>query len=152
VEFDEFYRKSYRRIVGQLYTVIGVLTDAEDIAQESFLAASRAWETVGEYENPEAWVRRVALNHASNLRRRAARKSRALIRLAGGQRHADAADTGSPELIAISSGIGSALPPGPSSIRNSRRVRSIRIHSKDPANSWSSPVTEPFPATGGVGS
>jgi RNA polymerase sigma-70 factor (ECF subfamily) len=50
--------------------VTGSLEDAEDAVQEAFARASTRWATLREYEMPEAWVRRVALNLAtSGLRR-----------------------------------------------------------------------------------
>jgi RNA polymerase sigma-70 factor, ECF subfamily len=105
VDFDEFYRTSYRRIVGQLYPILGALPDAEDAAQEAFISASRAWDVLATYDNPEAWVRRVALNQAKNIRRRAQRKSRAIIRMAGGQQHVPEIDLGHPELTIALRGI-----------------------------------------------
>jgi RNA polymerase sigma-70 factor, ECF subfamily len=82
-----------------MYTVVGNLGDAEDISQEAFLAASRSWAKISGYQSPEAWVRRVALNRAANLRRRALRRSRALQRLAAGLQHAAPADEGNHALV-----------------------------------------------------
>jgi RNA polymerase sigma-70 factor, ECF subfamily len=86
-------------MVGQLYTVVADLGDAEDITQEAFLAASRNWAKVSGYQSPEAWVRRVGLNRASNLRRRALRRTRALQRVAAGLQHAPPADQGNHDLV-----------------------------------------------------
>ncbi len=80
--FVDFYLTSYRRIVGQLVAVTGNQAEAEDIGQEAFLQAARRWSTVVGYDAPEAWVRRIALNLAVSGRRRAARRARALVRLA----------------------------------------------------------------------
>jgi RNA polymerase sigma-70 factor (ECF subfamily) len=79
--FDEFYRRSYRRLVVELYGVVGNLSEAEDLVQEAFARASVRWLQIRDYEVPEAWVRRVALNMASNGLRRAGRAARALARL-----------------------------------------------------------------------
>jgi RNA polymerase sigma-70 factor, ECF subfamily len=94
-EFVVFYQASFRRLVGQIYTVVGNVNDAEDLVQDAFIEASRRWQTIGEYDNPESWVRCAALNRAANLRRRAMRKSRAIARLAGGLTHAPGSDSGS---------------------------------------------------------
>jgi RNA polymerase sigma-70 factor, ECF subfamily len=103
--FDAFYRSAFRRMVGQMYTVVGDLGDAEDIAQEAFLAASRDWAKISTYERPEAWVRRAGLNRALNLRRRAQRKSRALQRVAAGLRHEAPADSGDHDLVEALRGV-----------------------------------------------
>jgi len=80
--FVDFYLASYRRIVGQLVAVTGNQAEAEDISQEAFQQAARRWSTVVDYDAPEAWVRRIALNLAVSGRRRATRKARAMVRLA----------------------------------------------------------------------
>jgi RNA polymerase sigma factor (sigma-70 family) len=54
---------------------------AEELAQEAFLAAYRQWGTVGVYDEPGAWVRRVAVNQAASRGRRRAAEARALLRL-----------------------------------------------------------------------
>ena len=71
--FDEFYLRNYKRLVAELYGVVGNLQEAEDVVQEAFARASTRWDRVGGYDLPEAWVRRVALNLASNSLRRARR-------------------------------------------------------------------------------
>lgn len=43
--------------------------DAEDVAQEAFVRLVPRWSKVSRYDDPEAWLRRVALNIASNRRR-----------------------------------------------------------------------------------
>jgi RNA polymerase sigma-70 factor (ECF subfamily) len=79
--FDEFYQATYSRLVGQLYPVIGSLSEAEQIVQEAFVRALARWSRVRQYDLPEAWVRRVALNLASNELRRARSRLAALARL-----------------------------------------------------------------------
>ena len=71
--FDQLYQRSGRRLVGQLYAASGDLGDAQDVVQEAFVRAWLRWEQVAAYENPEAWVRRVALNLAVSRWRRARR-------------------------------------------------------------------------------
>lgn len=61
---------SYRRLVGQLYGVCGSLTEAEEVVAEAFaraVASRRAFERV---EQPEAWLRTVAVNVARTRHRR----------------------------------------------------------------------------------
>jgi RNA polymerase sigma-70 factor (ECF subfamily) len=79
--FDEFYQATCSRLVGQLYPVTGSLPEAEEVVQEAFVRALARWRHVRTYDLPEAWVRRVALNLASNELRRARSRLAALARL-----------------------------------------------------------------------
>ncbi len=65
----------------QLFAVTGDLAEAEDLLQEAFARASLRWARISGYDNPEAWVRRVALNLASAGARRLRRRALALLRL-----------------------------------------------------------------------
>ena len=58
-------------------------SSAEDLAQESFMAAHRNWDQVSGYDDPGAWVRRVLINRATSLHRKAGAELRALTRLGG---------------------------------------------------------------------
>ena len=81
-DFDAFYVASYGRVVGQLFVVLGDLNEAEDVVQEAFTRAAARWSRIRAYEAPEAWVRRVALNQAFTVMRRAKRQLQVLGRLA----------------------------------------------------------------------
>jgi RNA polymerase sigma-70 factor (ECF subfamily) len=63
-----------------IHALLGDRGRAEDVAQEALAAAQQAWPTVSRYDRPGAWVRRVALNRASNVRRRRGREVVALRR------------------------------------------------------------------------
>jgi RNA polymerase sigma-70 factor (ECF subfamily) len=78
--FDDFFRSEYPRLVPMLHGVVGDRGQAEDLAQEALAIAQREWGKVSGYELPGAWVRRVALNRASNVRRRRDREVVALRR------------------------------------------------------------------------
>ena len=79
--FATFYAASYPRLVGQVFAFTGDLADAEDAVQEAFVRASARWSRVRRYEQPEAWVRRVAINLALTMRRRARRRLAVLAQL-----------------------------------------------------------------------
>jgi RNA polymerase sigma-70 factor (ECF subfamily) len=81
-DFDAFYAATYARLVGQLYAVTGDLADAEDAVQEAFARAMIRWSRIRDYDLPEAWVRRVAVNLARQGFRRTRRRLRLLVRLA----------------------------------------------------------------------
>jgi RNA polymerase sigma-70 factor (ECF subfamily) len=72
--FDAYSVRNYGRLVAELYSVVGSLADAEDAVQEAFARASVRWERLRDYDHPDAWVRRVALNLAASSLRRARRK------------------------------------------------------------------------------
>ncbi|MFK4088658.1 RNA polymerase sigma factor [Kribbella sp. NPDC020789] len=68
----ELYDSCYRRLVAQLYVLCGSLSEAEDAVQEAFVRAIEKPRHFEELENPEAWLRTVALNIARSRFRRAA--------------------------------------------------------------------------------
>lgn len=75
-DLDALYAASYRRLVVQMYAICGDLADAEDAVQEAFITAIRKRRTMRSVQNPEAWIRTVALRrlhhgwrHAAVVRR-----------------------------------------------------------------------------------
>jgi RNA polymerase sigma-70 factor (ECF subfamily) len=79
-EFTEFYQASYRRLAAQVYAYVGSAPEAEDAVQEAYLRAWRRWPVVSRYDDPVAWVRRVAWNLATSRMRRLATAARVLRR------------------------------------------------------------------------
>jgi DNA-directed RNA polymerase specialized sigma24 family protein len=59
--FEDFYLREFRAVVGLAYLLSGRSMVSEDIAQEAFMAAHRGWERVSRYDDPGAWVRKVAV-------------------------------------------------------------------------------------------
>lgn len=76
--FEDIFRESYPRLVGQLFVVTTSRTEAEEVVQEAFARLWAQWSRVREYENIESWVRRVALNFAISRWRRSTRHERLL--------------------------------------------------------------------------
>jgi len=72
-QFDELYRASRDRLAVQIAALTGNWTEAHDVVQEAFMRAWLKWGTVVSYDDPEAWVRRVAYNVAVSRWRRAKR-------------------------------------------------------------------------------
>lgn len=70
ISFDDFYSATARRIIRHAYALTGNIADAQDIAQEAFARAWQRWDTVRACDSPEAWVRRVTTNLATNRYRR----------------------------------------------------------------------------------
>lgn len=69
----EIYDGCYRRLVGQLFAICGSLTEAEDAVQEAFVRAVEKPRRFAQVDNPEAWLRTVALNVVRTRYRRAGR-------------------------------------------------------------------------------
>jgi RNA polymerase sigma-70 factor, ECF subfamily len=78
--FEEFYTATVGRLIGVLFPVTGDLHEAKDIVQEAYARASTRWARLRDYDAPEAWVRRVAMNLATDRGRRLQRQARALLR------------------------------------------------------------------------
>jgi RNA polymerase sigma-70 factor (ECF subfamily) len=70
-DFDQLYAAHYGDLTVQLYAYFGDRQEAQDVVQEAFCRALSRWETVSRYDDPVAWVRRVAWNLAVSRWRRA---------------------------------------------------------------------------------
>lgn len=79
--FDAFYQRHFHSVVALVYVLAGSRWAAEELAQEAFVAVYRRWDQIATYESPEAWVKRVAMNHAVSRVRRRAAEARALVRV-----------------------------------------------------------------------
>jgi RNA polymerase sigma-70 factor (ECF subfamily) len=69
-DFSEFYAAHFHSLTVQLYAHTGDLADAQDVVQEAFCRALLRWAQVANYDDPVAWVRRVAWNLATSRWRR----------------------------------------------------------------------------------
>ena len=69
-DFDAVYAAQYADLTVQLYAYFGDRQEAQDVVQEAFCRALRRWSTVSRYDDPVAWVRRVAWNLAVSRWRR----------------------------------------------------------------------------------
>ena len=73
IEIQELYAASYRRLLGQLIGVTGSVSEAEDVVQEAFVRGLDHPRKLLGADNPEAWLRTVAVNLARSRWRRAQR-------------------------------------------------------------------------------
>ena len=76
-EFDQLYAASFRRVITQVYAMVGDLDEATECVQEAF---ARAWahrRKLERAEYPEAWVRTTSYRRelGLGLRRRLAGRS-----------------------------------------------------------------------------
>jgi RNA polymerase sigma-70 factor (ECF subfamily) len=79
---DVLFRQSYRSIVQSLALATGDVAAAEDATQEAFAQAWVRWGRISRYDNPGAWVRRVAINKLRNAHRSRLRGEAAVNRMA----------------------------------------------------------------------
>jgi RNA polymerase sigma-70 factor (ECF subfamily) len=70
--FQKFFSDGYARLRAGLHAYLGDAADAEDVAAEAYLRAWQHWARISEYDDPIAWVRRVAWNLATSRHRRTA--------------------------------------------------------------------------------
>ena len=78
--FEAFYRREMPALVAFAAALSGSAC-AEDIAQETMLAAYRRWEAVSGLDAPAAWVRRVCANRCVSALRRRSVEARSVLRL-----------------------------------------------------------------------
>ncbi|MGN9775185.1 RNA polymerase sigma factor [Micromonospora sp. H33] len=93
----DIYAGCFRRLVVQLYAVTGDLGEAQEAVQEAFTRALARPRRFVRLDNPEAWLRRVAVNVARTRHRRRRVLDRLLHRIGPPPMVADTA----PEHLAL---------------------------------------------------
>ena len=68
--FSDFFRREFERLVRTVHLVLHDQQSAEDVAQDAFGQLYVNWTKVSGYDNPQAWVRRVAIRMAVRVARR----------------------------------------------------------------------------------
>jgi RNA polymerase sigma factor (sigma-70 family) len=63
-EYSWFYRGEFPSVVRTVFLILHDRQRAEDIAQDAFVQLYAHWIKVSHYEQPDAWVRRVAIRMA----------------------------------------------------------------------------------------
>ena len=63
-EFEWIFRSTYPAVLRTTYLVLHDRGRAEEVTQDAFLRLCERWRSVQRVENPEAWVRRVAVRAA----------------------------------------------------------------------------------------
>lgn len=79
--FEDFYAAEYAGVVRLAVALTARMDVAEEVAQESFVAAYRRWSQVATLDDPAGWVRRVATNRCVSSGRRYVTELRLLVRL-----------------------------------------------------------------------
>ena len=73
-EYAAFYRAEFPHVVRTSYLIVHDRQRAEEIAQEAFIQLLTHWRQVSRYQQPGAWVRRVAIRMATRSARREGRR------------------------------------------------------------------------------
>ena len=79
-DFDALFVSGYPRLVRTVGFVCGDADVAADCVADAFERAYVRWRRVGRLDDPLGWVRRVAINRATDVHRRRTRGRRALLR------------------------------------------------------------------------
>ncbi|MGB9372530.1 MAG: sigma-70 family RNA polymerase sigma factor [Jiangellales bacterium] len=79
-EFRDLFAEQYALVVQAVFFILQDQGQAEEIAQDAFMQLLRHWGKVRDYEQPAAWVRRVALRLAVKSAQRERRINQALSR------------------------------------------------------------------------
>lgn len=82
-DFDALFRSGYPRLVATITFVCGDREVAAECVADAFERAYVRWSKVSRLDDPLGWVRRVAINRATDVHRRTSRGRRALERLQG---------------------------------------------------------------------
>lgn len=82
--FEQLYRSEYRGVVAFSLALLGNRQTAEDVAQDAFIETHKRWDRIQNYDDPGAWVRKVASNKAISRHRRLGAELRALTKFVGG--------------------------------------------------------------------
>jgi RNA polymerase sigma-70 factor, ECF subfamily len=80
-DFEAFFRQHHAPLVQALTAACGSREEAADAVQEAFVRAHQRWARISRYDDPAAWVRRVAINRTRDAFRRAERGRRVSLRL-----------------------------------------------------------------------
>ncbi|MEQ4305026.1 SigE family RNA polymerase sigma factor [Plantactinospora sp. B6F1] len=70
-DFEELYAAHFQPLTVQLFAYTNDMGAAQEVVQEAFCRALARWKKIALYDDPSAWVRRVAWNLATNRWRRA---------------------------------------------------------------------------------
>src|SRR5215216_2738630 len=73
-DFRTFFEDEHGRLFKTLYFVTGDRNDAADLMQDAFVKLWERWDRIDEFDDPVAYLFRVALN-ATRMRTRALRRA-----------------------------------------------------------------------------
>lgn len=80
-DFADLYHAAWGPVVAHAYALTADLGAAQEVAQEALLRAWQRWDRIRDYDDPIAWLIRVAHNVALSRWRRARTAARGLVRM-----------------------------------------------------------------------
>ena len=83
-EVAALYARTWPRLIGVLVSIGGSRADAEEVAQDAYVKLLGRWSSVRRYDDPEAWVRAVAVRTLISRLRRQLVAAKASAKLLGG--------------------------------------------------------------------
>jgi RNA polymerase sigma-70 factor (ECF subfamily) len=91
-EFEQFFLGHFASVAASVRHVCGDAERASDATQEAFIRAYRRWNRLRDYDNPAAWVRRIAINVTRDVHRSESRRTQRELRNTPAELHAPALD------------------------------------------------------------
>lgn len=98
-DLADLYARTCPRLIGLLTVIGGDRADAEEIAQDAFVRLVENWPKVRRYDDPEAWLRTVAVRLLVSRGRRRQVAARGLGLLGRRTPSAVAAESGDVDLV-----------------------------------------------------
>lgn len=77
-DFEAMFRRHYDRVYSLAYRVCGDRTEAEDLAQETFVKAARGWARFRGEAQPWSWLYRITVNAAADAYKKNRRADQAV--------------------------------------------------------------------------
>lgn len=77
------YAREFVPVVRLLAAMTGRVDVAEELAQDVFVTTHNRWDEIRDYDRPEAWIRKIAVNRATSWLRRRSVEARLMMRLGG---------------------------------------------------------------------
>jgi RNA polymerase sigma factor (sigma-70 family) len=82
-EVAVLYARTWPRLIGVLVSIGGSRADAEEVAQDAYVKLLGRWDSIRRYDDPEAWVRAVAVRTLVSRLRRQQVAAKAAAKLLG---------------------------------------------------------------------
>jgi RNA polymerase sigma factor (sigma-70 family) len=82
-DLEAFYWRTWPRLIGVLVSIGGSPAEAEAVSQDAYVKLLGRWDAIRRYDDPEAWVRGLAVRTVITRLRRRQVVAQALVRLVG---------------------------------------------------------------------